>query len=336
MTNTRLTVGCMRYDTTAALFEGAATIPGYDVDLRTGPVVPDVFARMMRDREFDVSELGMTFYLRTLDPDAPASGPFRAIPAFPNRVFRHSCVYVNAGSGIEAPTDLHGRTIGEFGMYSQDSGVWAKGILSDEYGFDPAKSRWVIGGLDQPMAPFDFVPQVVPDGVEVAYERNRALSDMLDRGEIDALFSANVPRCVLDGSPRVRRLFEDYPEVERDWFRRTGLFPLMHAIVVRGDVLAARPGVARAAYQGFLDAKNTARDHYLGMGRRLYQVHTMVPWMSALVEQDIALLGADWWPYGIAANRGELDAFLRYQHEQGLSPRRFTIEDVFVPDLLDT
>ncbi|OZM80148.1 4,5-dihydroxyphthalate decarboxylase [Pseudonocardia sp. MH-G8] len=330
---TTLTVGAMRYDTTAALFDGAVTVPGYDVEMRTGPVVPDLFARMMRDREFDVSELGMGFYLRTLDEPDP---PFVAVPAFPNRVFRHSCVYVNAHSGIETPGDLHGRTIGEFGMYSQDSGVWAKGILSDEFGFRPERCRWVIGGLDAPMAPFDFVPQRRPPGVEVTPEPQHALSDMLERGEIDALFSANVPRCVQEGSPHVRRLFPDHAAVERDWYRRTGLFPMMHTVVVRAEVLAEHPDLAKAAYQGFLDAKDVARDHYLGMGRRLYQVHTMMPWMSALVEDDLALMGEDWWPYGIEGNRAAVETFLRYQHEQGISSRRLAVEDVFVQELLDT
>lgn len=327
-----LIVGCMRYDTTAALFDGRASIAGHDVEMRTGVVVPEIFARMMRDGEFDVAELGLGFYLRDLDRDPR----FVALPAFPNRVFRHSCVYVNVDSGIEVPTDLHGRTVGEFGMYSQDSGVWAKGVLGDEYGFRPEACRWVIGGLDTPMAPFGFVPQIRPEGVEIVDEPDRALSDLLESGEIDALFSANVPRCVQEGSSRVRRLFPDYVPVERDWFRRTGIFPMMHAVVVRRDALEAHPGLARAAYQGFLDAKNIARDHYLGMGRRLYQVHTMLPWASALAEDDLALMGEDWWPYGIDANRPAIEAFLRYQHEQGLSPRRRTVEEVFAPDLLDT
>jgi hypothetical protein len=326
-----ITVGSMRYDTTAALFEGTASFPGHGIEMRTGTVVPEVFARMLRDREFDVAELGLGFLLRVLEEEP---GAFVALPAFPNRVFRHSCVYVHADAGITGPADLVGRTIGEFGMYSQDSGVWAKGILADEYGFDPARNRWVIGGLDTPMAPFDFVPQRHPQGVEIVAEPDRALSELLATGEIDALFSANVPATY--GGPGVRRLFEDYVPLEQDWYRRTGLFPMMHAVVVRAEAAAADPGLVRAAYQGFLAAKDAARDHYLGAGRKLYQVHTMLPWMSRLVEDDLALLGEDWWPYGIAANRAELDTFLRYQHEQGLCAHRFTVEEVFAPELLDT
>ena len=328
-----ITVGSMRYDTTAALFEGTATFPGHEIEMRTGAVVPEVFARMLRDHEFDVAELGLGFLLRVLEEEP---GAYVAVPVFPNRIFRHACVYVHVDAGIDGPGDLVGRTIGEFGMYSQDSGVWAKGILADEYGFDPARNRWVIGGLEAPMAPFDFVPQTRPDGVDIDDDPGHALSDLLDRGEIDALFSANEPSCFREGSPHVRRLFVDYETVERDWYRRTGIFPMMHAVVVRRDSAAAHPDLARAAYQGFLAAKDRARDHYLGTGRRLSQVHTMLPWASRLVEQDIALMGEDWWPYGVAANRTALETFFRYQHEQGLSAHRFTVEEVFSPDLLDT
>jgi hypothetical protein len=328
-----ITVGSMRYDTTAALFEGTASFPGHEIEMRPGATVPEVFARLLRDREFDVAELGLGFLLRVLEEEP---GAFVAIPAFPNRIFRHACVYVNVDAGIESPADLVDRTIGEFGMYSQDSGVWAKGILADEYGFDPARNRWVIGGLEAPMTPFDFVPQIRPAGVDIVDDPDHALSDLLDSGEIDALFSANEPSCFQQGSPRVRRLFVDYPAVERDWFRRTGIFPMMHVVVVRAEALAAEPDLARAAYQGFLAAKDVARDHYLGTGRRLSQVHTMLPWASRLVEDDVALMGEDWWPYGVAANRTALDTFLRYQHEQGLSAHRFTLEEIVAPELLDT
>ena len=155
MNDRAMTVGCYEYDTTRALFDGTVAFDGIDATFASEPVISDIFDRMVRIQDFDVSELGWTFYLRTLDLGAP----FIAIPAFPNRLFRHSCIFVNAASGITGPQDLAGRTIGEFGMYGQDPGVWAKGILMDEYGFRPERCRWVIGGVDRPMEPFDFVPQ---------------------------------------------------------------------------------------------------------------------------------------------------------------------------------
>jgi hypothetical protein len=258
------------------------------------------------------------------------------LPIFPNRVFRHSSVFVNTHSGITEPGDLAGKTIGEFGFYGQDSGVWAKGILADEYGFKPRASRWVIGGLEYPAAPLDFIPHPHPAEVDVSVApEGKTLNSMLEAGEIDALFSANVPQCVLDGSPNVGRLFPDYESLERDYYRRTGIFPMMHIVVIRKDLLRDRPGLAYRVYRAFSQAKDAAADRYR-RDRRLYQVRTMVPWMNALVERDREEFPEDWWPYGISANRADLDAYLRYHYEQGLSTRRWRIEDLFVPDLLDT
>lgn len=332
MTDPQLTIGCYRYDTTAALFDGSVGFDGVDVTMKTGATLPEIFARLVRDDEFDAGELGLTFYLRLLESGLP----FVALPIFPNRVFRHSCVFVNVHSGISAPADLAGKTIGEFGTYGQDSGVWAKGILMDEHGFQPARSRWVIGGLEHPMPPFDFIPHPRPADVDVTLApEGRTLNAMLDAGEIDALFSANVPQCVLDGSPNVTRLFPDYEPVERDYHRRTGVFPIMHTIVIRRELVRERPDLAAAVCRAFTQAKDCAADRYR-RDRRLYQVPTMVPWANALVERNSTEFPADWWPYGIAGNRATLDAYLRYHHEQGLSSRRWRIEDVFATEFLDT
>lgn len=327
-----LTIGCYPYDTTRELFERPVTVDGLDAVVTTAPTLPEIFERTVRGDEFDVAELGLTFYLRLLESGLP----FVALPVFPNRVFRHSCVFVNVHSGITGPRDLAGRTIGEFGTYGQDSGVWAKGVLMDEYGFRPERSRWVIGGLERPAPPFDFIPHPHPADVEVTRApEGRALGAMLEAGEIDALFSANVPQCVLDGSPNVARLFPDHEAVERDYHRRTGVFPIMHAVVVRRELLRARPGLARALYALFSHAKDAAADRYRE-DRRLYQIPTMIPWANALFERAQEEFPEDWWPYGIAANRPTLEAYLRHHHEQGLSSRRLAVEEVFAAELLDT
>jgi hypothetical protein len=327
-----LKIGCFHYETTAALFDGSVTVQGVDVCMETARTIPEIFERMMVDQEFDVSELGLTFYLRTFAEDSP----FIAIPVFPNRVFRHSCVFVNAASGINEPSDLVGKTIGEFGMYSQDSGVWAKGILMDDYGFQPERNRWIIGGLDRPMAPFRFVPLTHAADVEVAVAPDgEALGPMLEAGKIDALFSANLPQCVLDGSPSVRRLFPDFEPLERDYHRRTGIFPIMHTVVVRRDLAARQPALVREVYRAFVEAKDAAANRYR-RGRRLFEVQSMAPWMNALFERNLQQFGKDWWPYGMAANRAALDANLRYQFEQGLVSHRWTSDEIFLADLLTT
>ncbi len=312
------TIACYRYDTTQALFDRT------DVDVTTAATLPEIFERVAGGREFDVGELGLTFYLRLLESGLP----YVALPIFPNRVFRHSCVFVSTRSGITGPGDLVGRTIGEFGTYGQDSGVWAKGILSDEYGFEPAANKWVIGGIDRPSAPFGFTPHPHPDDVSVV-PADRALGDLLATGEIDALFSANVPQCVLDGHPGAARLFPDFEPLERDYHRRTGIFPIMHAVVIRRELLDQAADV----YRLFSEAATSAADRYR-RDRRLYQVPTMVPWMNALVERNESQFGEDWWPYGISANRTALETYLRYHYEQGLSSRPWAVEEVFA--LLDT
>jgi hypothetical protein len=329
MANPTLKVGSGQYDTTRALFDGVVSVQGFDTQMSTARTLPEIFERMIRDQEFDVAELGLTFLLRALEHSA-GELPYVAIPVFPNRIFRHSCIFVNASSGIEGPKDLVGRTIGEFGIYGQDSGVWAKGALMDDYGFRPEQNRWIIGGLDQPAAPFDFVVHPHPSDVEVdVAPADTSLGEMLQAGDIDALFTANVPQCVLDGSPRIKRLFPDFESIERKYHRRTGIFPMMHTVVISRRLIKAHPGVVGSVYEAFEQSKGIAAEHYR-QHERLYQVQTMVPWTNALFERNRAEFGDDWWPYGLDVNRTAIDTYLRYHHEQGLSQRRLRADDIFL------
>jgi 4,5-dihydroxyphthalate decarboxylase len=194
----------------------------------------------------------------------------------------------------------------------------------------------VIGGFDWPMSPFDFVPEIQPDGVDIRRAPDgEALGPMLEAGDIDAFISADVPKCVLEDRPGVGRLFEDYVPVEREYHRRTGIFPIMHMVVIRRDLLAEHPGLAEAVYRGFCDAKEIVSERYRD-GRIFNHIDVMMPWFGALYDQDKRQFGDDGWPYGVAANRTTVDAILRWHYEQGLSKRRLMCEDIFVPELLDT
>ncbi|CAN5225392.1 4,5-dihydroxyphthalate decarboxylase [soil metagenome] len=327
-----LDVAFWNYDRMAALRDGSVEIAGVEARFHSGRIVTDIFKAMVVDRAYDVSELGLSYFLRTMDFDEP---PFLAIPVFPVRSFRHSAIYINKASGIHSPQDLAGKTIGELAMYGHDAGVMPKGMLSDEFGFEPNRSSWVIGGIDFKLDPIDWLPQPHPTDVQVRQAPAGAdLGAMLESGEIDALISADAPRCVLEQSPKVGRLFEDYVPVERDYYRRTGIFPIMHAVVVTRQLAEQQPEIVKAIYRGFQDAK-AACEKQLVEGMTFNNMTVMIPWLSALIAQDRQLLGKDWWPYGIERNRVTLDAFLRYHHEQGLSKRRMRIEDVFVPYLLD-
>ncbi len=308
-------------------------IDGADARFHSGPIVVDIFEAMVKDRAYDVSELGLTYFLRTRDLD---DQPFLVLPVFPVRSFRHAAIYINKSKGIERPQDLAGKTIGELALYGHDAGVMPKGMLSDEFGVKPEQCRWVIGGIDFPMKPIDWLPKPVPAGVEVSYAAPDAdLGAMLEAGEIDALIAADAPKCVLENSPRVGRLFEDYEQVERDYYRRTGIFPIMHAVVVKKELALAEPALVKAVYQGFCAAQDAMAEK-LVKGMTFNNMAVMIPWLSNLIARDRDLLGADWWPYGVARNRKALDAYLRYHFEQGLSKRRWSIDELFVPGLLDT
>ena len=329
-----LDIAFWNYDCTRLLADGTISIAGVDASFHTGRIVTEIFEAMIRRRAYDVSELGMTYFLRTFDDDGRS--PFVAIPVFPVRAFRHGAIYINKACGIETPQDLVGKRIGELALYGHDAGVMPKGILSDDFGVRPEQSRWIVGGIDFPMDPVDFVPHPVPAEVDVEWAgKDSDLGEMLERGEIDALISADIPKAVLEGSVKVGRLFEDYETIEHDYYKRTGIFPIMHTVVVTRELADNHPDLVRAVYQGFCAAKDGMEQQYV-KGMTFNNMNIMLPWLTKLIGQNRALLSDDWWPYGIRRNRAAIDAILRYHHEQGLTRRRFAIEEVFVQDLLDT
>jgi 4,5-dihydroxyphthalate decarboxylase len=329
MADLKLTLACWDYDRTKALMDGSVRPEGIELTYKN-LFVAETFERMVRDREFEVSEMAMTFYVGTLGLEDP---PFIALPVFPLRFFRHSAVFVNTASGIQSPKDLIGKNVGELFIYGHDAGVWAKGILSDEYGVPANSVTYHVGGLDR-YALWDWAPFTPPPDVKVHQLRpDRTLNGMLEAGEIDALYSAIVPPSLIGGSPRVRRLFEDYESVERDYFRRTGIYPIMHTLVIRKDVYREHPWVAQSIYAAFKEAKSRAYSQYK-LGELFMHGTFMVPWFTAHREENRKLMGDDLWPYGLEPNRKVLDTFLRYHHEQGLSKRRLTPDELFAPETL--
>ena len=199
MNDLKLDIAFWNYDRTRALADGTVKIAGVNASFHTARIVPEIFEQMIRHRAFDVSELGMTYFLRAMEVDPE----FLAIPVFPNRAFRHSAIYVNKASGIQHPEDLAGKTIGELALYGHDAGVMPKGMLSDDYGVTPNQCRWIVGGIDFPMKPIDFVPQPHPADVEVSWAApDDDLGKMLEAGEIDALISADIPDACCKGRLR--------------------------------------------------------------------------------------------------------------------------------------
>ena len=332
MDNLKITLACWEYDRTRALFDGRVRPEGVDLKLWTTFNVGDLMERMVRHRQFEVSELGITYYLRSLELPDP---PFVAIPVFPNRFFRHSTIFVNTTKGIRSPRDLAGRRVGELNRYGHDAGIWAKGALSDDFGVRTNSMEHYVGGMERTGTEPDWAPFDPPAGVTIhRLSPDQGLDDMLVRGELDALFTAHIPHSARKHPDRVQRLFPNFEEVERDYFSRTGIFPIMHTVVIRRDVYEKNRWIAPAMMTAFEEAKGIAMKAY-NSGDMFSSAHIMIPWLSLLRERNRALMGDDYWPYGIEHNRKALEACLRHHREQGLLKRSYNLEELFAPETLD-
>jgi 4,5-dihydroxyphthalate decarboxylase len=296
------------------------------IDLNYIPMMmPESFFRMLRFGEFGASEMSFSWYTRQMFSE---SRPFTAIPVFPSRMFRHSCIYINVDSGIREPKDLAGKRVG-VPEYQMTAVVWIKGILADHYGVPVDSVRYFNGGLIQP-GRVEAALQLPPNIKLESIPSHRTLSEMLDSGELDAIYTAHMPSCFEEGSKRVRRLFENYPEQERKYFAESGIFPIMHTIVIRQDVYQANRWVARSLMKAFEESKQLAQKELFVSDA----LKVMLPWLLAEAERSREVMGPDLWPYGLENNRRVLDLFLRYSFEQGISPRRLTPEELFAPETL--
>jgi 4,5-dihydroxyphthalate decarboxylase len=327
MSKLRLSLACWNYDRTRALMDGSVRPDGIDLTYLSLPV-EETFFRMLRHREFDAAEMSLSSYAVSLARDP---GRFVAIPVFPSRFFRHSCIYVNAHAGIREPRDLIGRRIGT-PEYQMTAPVWIRGILAEHYGVPVDSVTYFTGGEEEP-GRVEKIALDLPPGIRV--ERigcAQTLAAMLDAGEIDALHTARMPSTFRAGNPNVRRLFDDYPRVEQQYFRDTGIFPIMHTVVIRRDVYEANRWIAQSLYKAFAEAqRRTYEDLYVTAALK-----AMLPWLTAHVEEARALMGGDYWPYGFARNRATLATFLRYHHAQGLSKRLLDPEELFAPETLES
>ncbi|HVX21695.1 MAG TPA: hypothetical protein VHB02_10130 [Acidimicrobiales bacterium] len=323
----RLSLACWDYDRTRALREGLVGTPGIDLVHLTLPV-EETFFRMLRFREFDVAEMSLSSYVLSLfDPDRP----FVAIPVFPSRLFRHNGIYVRADGPVREPADLVGRVVG-VPEYQITAAVWIRGILEDDHGVPVDRVAYRTGGLHD-AGRTEKLGLDLPERIDVRpIPADRTLDGMLVAGDIDALYSARAPASFRADDPAcpVRRLFADYVAVEADYFRRTGIFPIMHTVVIRRDVYEANRWIARSLLDAFAEAK--ART-YADLAE-VTALKTSLPWGLAALEDTVRLMGADYWPYGLEANRTTLDTFLRYSHGQGLARGRLAPEDLFAPETL--
>jgi 4,5-dihydroxyphthalate decarboxylase len=323
----RLSLACWNYDRTRALMDGSVQPDGIDLTYLNLPV-EETFFRMLRHREFDIAEMSLSSYSVSMFREPR---PFVAIPIFPSRFFRHSCIYVNAKAGIGAPKDLIGKRIGT-PEYQMTAPVWIRGILADHYGVPVDSVTYYTGGEEEPGRSEKLKLDLPPNIKIKPIGETQTLAAMLASGEIDALHTARMPSTFSTGGGSVRRLFENYKDVEQSYYRETGIFPIMHTLVVRREVYEQNRWVAQALYKAFVEAqKRTYDDLYVTAALK-----AMLPWLTAHVEETRALMGDDFWSYGFERNRSTLATFLRYHHEQGLSKRLLTPEELFAPEAMES
>ena len=326
MSRLKLSFACWNYDRTRALMDGTVPVDGIDLNYLNLPV-EETFFRMARFQEFDVAEMSLSSYCVTL---SKPERPFVALPIFPSRFFRHSCIYVNANSGIHEPKDLIGKRIAS-PEYQMTAPVWIRGILSDHYGVPVDAQPYLFGGEEE-AGRIEKMKLQLPPNIQVSpIGPTQTLSKMLHDGELDALYTARMPSSFLKGDGKVKRLFENYVDVERAYYRETGIFPIMHTVVIRREVYEANRWIAQSLTKAFIEAQ-----------RRTYEdlcetaaLKTMLPWLTAHVEDARREFGDDWWSYGLEKNRKTLETFTRYHHEQGLSPRKLEVSELFAPESLE-
>lgn len=320
----KLVLACNDYDRTRALRDGRVVPEG--IDLTYLPlVVEETFFRMMRHREFDVSELSLSSYVLSMD-DEPR--PFVAIPVFPSRSFRHSGIYVARDRVFGSPAELAGGRVG-IAEYQLTANVWIRGILDEHYGLPFDSVTYVTGGLEDP-GRIEKKALHLPASVRV--ERapaGRTLSRMLADGELDAVYSPRTPSTFFTGE--VRRLFDDSVAVEKEWFAATGIFPIMHTVAIRRELYEQAPWVAQSLQKAFMQSLELAWEALRDSTALRYSL----PWLIEQAEEMWELLGPDLWAYGLDANRENLQTFLRYSHAQGLAAQLRKPDELFAPETLE-
>jgi 4,5-dihydroxyphthalate decarboxylase len=322
MSKLRLTCALWDYDRTRPLMDGRIAAEGIELDIQI--VRPGkTFQRMLETGEFDVCEMSLSAFAIL---NARGECPFVSLPVPLSKIFRHSCIYVRTASGIASPADLKGKRVGT-PQYSATGIVFLRGMLKDEYGISPEDMHWFTGGLNKP-GEKPRLPLNLPVPHEVLNE-TQTLEQMFEAGELDVLFANQIPSLFLNGSPSIARLFPDYRPMEKDYFRRTGVFPIMHIVVVRNDVFRANPWVAASLYRAFGAARDLAVEG-------LYDSDALrlsLPFLLHHMEEARQVFGQDFWPYGVEPNRATWDALCRYVYEQGLAPRLLTADELFAPGL---
>ncbi len=326
MAKLELSVAVGDYDRTRALIDGFIAIDGVDpIYMTLGP--EEIFFRALRAAEFDICELSLSSYtVKT----AQGNSPYIAVPAFVSRTFRHTSIYVRTDR-VKKPADLKGRKVG-VPEYQLTANVWARALLDDDYGVKPADIHWIRGGIEQPGRPEKLTINL-PAGVRLDNAPEGAtISGLLEAGEIDGFIAPRPPTLVEKGHPNIGWLFSDPAAAAKDYFKRTRMFPIMHVVGIRRTLAEQHPWLSGAVFKAFEQAKQ------LGLKKLSDTSSTKVtlPFVEEALKDARALMGEDFWSYGVEQNRKVLDYFLGQHHAQGLSSRRVSVDELFHPATYET
>jgi 4,5-dihydroxyphthalate decarboxylase len=326
MSKLNLSVAVRDYDRTRPLSDGLVQIDGVDpVFMALDP--EEIFFRAFRHAEFDICELSMSsFTVKT----AQGNNPYVGVPAFVSRAFRHTSIYVR-NDRIAKPADLKGRKVG-VPEYQLTANVWARAFLQDDFGVKPTDIHWIRGGLEE-AGRLEKISITLPPDVRLdPVPEGRTLNGMLEAGEIDAFMGPRVPSCFERGHRNVSWLFPDPAAAATDYFKRTGIFPIMHIIGVRRTLVDRHPWLPAAVFKAFEQSKKIAVARLADTSA----AKVTLPFLEEQVKAARDLMGQDYWPYGVGANRKTLETFLRHHQAQGLSSRLVTVEELFHPTTFET
>jgi len=325
MAKLTISLACCDYDRTRAIFDGRVQVDGCEVIC--SPMPPEeAFHRAFKYQEFDVTELSFSSYMNVQSRDG---SPYIGIPAFVSRLFRHSSIYIRTDRGINGPEDLKGKTIG-VPEYQMTAAMWVRGILKDEYGINPEECHWRNGGLEEggreERAPLHLPPEIDLQSIPT----DETLAQQLGEGKLDAVISARAPSTYYSND-NIDRLFPDYKSAEQAYYKKTGMFPIMHLVGIRRSIVEKHPWLPVNVYNAFVEAKKICYEEMTEVGH-LYQT---MPWPVYELEQVRKLMGEDHWRYGIQENAREIEAMTRYSFEQHLSARKLEPEDLFAESVFD-
>jgi 4,5-dihydroxyphthalate decarboxylase len=319
------------YDRVRAIMDGRVGIEGTTLSFDTENIYGVSKHAFGPSQKYDVTEIGLIPFLRKYINEGFRD--YTLIPVFISRTFRHRNIFVHVDSGINTPEDLRGRKVGTPG-YAFSANTWIRGFLLDEHGVKADDMQWIEttessdGGrvnpeLNRYFLPDDFPLEKGPPGVDE--------SELLLSGACDALITAITPRAFLEGNPKIRQLFPNVKVAEQTYYKNTGVFPIMHAVAIRTDMINTNPKLPKAVFEMYSKAKNIAYDNL----ETTTSLKVTLPWVTQEFEETRRLMGDNFWPYGIEANRKELELVMRYVQEQGLTKKRVNIEDLFHSSTLD-